>query len=169
MFQTLIQHFFMVSFSQPTVPEAHKHRVTSGKDLGKSCGGPHRTLSTALLLNEVCEKKSRNLKRSFRNFPRNLLRNFPEILSEISRTFLAGRKVLPKISPDLSHPRFQISSRIPNQISPTILQAHFCRLGSPKEPPQNPEKFLGEGCAPRTAALRNFRIWAVQPFAFLQL
>ena len=34
-------------------------------------------LSTALLLNEVSEKKSRNSKLSFRTFPRNLLRNLP--------------------------------------------------------------------------------------------
>ena len=34
-------------------------------------------LSTVPLLNEVSQKKSRNLKRSFRNFLRNSLRNLP--------------------------------------------------------------------------------------------
>ena len=30
--------------------------------------------------------------------------------------------------PDFSHRRFQISNRIPNQISPKTSQTHFCRL-----------------------------------------
>ena len=38
----------------------------------------------------------------------------------------------PKISPDVSHRKFQVSNRIPNQISPKISKTHFCRLGSPK-------------------------------------
>ena len=40
-------------------------------------------------------------------------------------------KSSPKISPDFSHQRFQISNQIPNSISPKISQTHFCRLGSP--------------------------------------
>ena len=41
-------------------------------------------------------------------------------------------KSSPKISSDFSNRKFQISNRIPHQISPKISQTHFCRLGSPK-------------------------------------
>ena len=40
-------------------------------------------------------------------------------------------KSSPKISPDFSHRKFQISNRISNQISPKISQTHFCKRGSP--------------------------------------
>ena len=39
-------------------------------------------------------------------------------------------KSSPKISPDFSHQKFQMSNRIPNQISPKISQTHFCRLAA---------------------------------------
>ena len=37
-----------------------------------------------------------------------------------------------QISLDFCHQNFQVSNRIPNQISPKKSQTHFCRLGSPR-------------------------------------
>ena len=85
-------------------------------------------VSTALLLNEVSEK-SREI---WNEVSENCSEICPEILPEISRAFLAGRNVLPpKTSQHFSRRRFQISNRIPNQISPKTSLTHFCRLGSP--------------------------------------
>ena len=72
------------------------------------------------------------MERCFRNFPRNLLRNLPRNSLRISRAFLAGRKALPtNFTRFFPSERFQISNRIPKQISSKFSQTHFCRLGSP--------------------------------------
>ena len=57
----------------------------------------------------------------------------PEIRTEMFVLSWQAEKSSPKISLDFSHRKFQISNRIPNQISPKISQTHFCRLGSPKK------------------------------------
>ena len=51
----------------------------------------------------------------------------PEIHPEMFGAFPAGRKVLPPISPDMSHQRSQIS----NQISLRSFTTHFCGHGNP--------------------------------------
>ena len=51
-------------------------------------------VNTALLLKEVSEKKTQNLKQSYRKCP--------EIRPDISSALLAGRKVFPPMSPDSS-------------------------------------------------------------------
>ena len=59
---------------------------------------------------------------------------FSEICSEIRPEIRpAGRKILKPNFTRFCHRRFQISNRIPNQISPKISQTHFRwpRLGSP--------------------------------------
>ena len=60
-------------------------------------------------------------------------------------------KSSPKTSPDLSHRKFQISNRIPDQISPKISQTHFCRLGSPND---CRESFQGSRTEPFFCELR---------------
>ena len=53
-------------------------------------------VSTALLLNEVSEKKSRNLNVVFEIFSEIFSEICPEVRPEMFRAFLAGRKVLPQ-------------------------------------------------------------------------
>ena len=79
---------------EPNIPGAHKigTAIPCTLELRAETLRTLRSCNTVLLLNEVSEKKSRNLKRSFRKFPPKFR---PEILSEMFRAFLAGRKVLP--------------------------------------------------------------------------
>ena len=63
-------------------------------------------------------------------------------------------KSSPQISPDLTHRRFQISIRIPNQISPKISQTYFRRLGSPNVMVIL-HKFFGEGIDTHCVARRS--------------
>ena len=55
----------------------------------------------------------------------------PEIRPEMFRAFLAGRKVLPQNFTTFSHRRFQISNRIPNQISQKIHKHTSAGLAAP--------------------------------------
>ena len=102
----------------------------------KNCGGKWprtRIISTTLLLNEVFEES------------REIWNEVSEIFSEICSKFAPKltpkcfvlswqvEKSSPKISPDFSHRKCQISNRNPNQISPKISQTHFCSLGSPNK------------------------------------
>ena len=78
-----------------------------------------KSFSIALLLNEVSEKRREICNEMFSEICPEIC---PEIRRKISLAFLAGRKVLPQISPRFSHRRFQISNQFPNQISPKIPQ-----------------------------------------------
>ena len=63
-------------------------------------------------------------KKSPAKFTQNFVRKFPVLSWQVEQSSQ-------KTSPAFSRGRFQISNRIPNQISPNFSQTHFCRLGSP--------------------------------------
>ena len=89
-----------------------------------------RFVSTALLLNEVSEKVAKFETKSPKFDPKFAPKFAPKIAPKISVLPWQVEEASPQISPDFSHRRFQISNRIPNQISPKTSQTHFCRLGS---------------------------------------
>ena len=86
---------------------------------------PFWVANTALLLNEVSEKRCK-----FWNEVSEISAEIClEIRPEVFGAFLAGRKVVPQNLTRYSHQRFQISK----QISPKNFTTHFCRHVNPNE------------------------------------
>ena len=84
---------------------------------------------TCLLAPPFCwtkfpKKNSPNLKRSFRNFPRNLLRNLPRNSLRHFPRFPGRSKSLTPNFTRFSTSEISISNRIPNQISPKNHKTH---------------------------------------------
>ena len=136
---------------------------------------------TALLLNDFSEKVAK-FEMKFPKFsPRFAPKFAPKFSPNIFVLAWQVEKFSPQISPDFSHWRFQISNRIPNQVSPRISQTYFRRLGSPDvfssrlpctclyplfasprlKSAQSLRKYL-------VATNNNHRLWGSQPITILR-
>ena len=118
--------WFYVIVVSPKVTKSEK-QVTK-KEQKREKG--YQKVSTAFCWTKFPKKVAKVETKFLKFSPKFALKFAPKFAPKFFVLSWQVEKSSPKISPDFSHRKFQISNRIPNQISPINSQTHICRLGS---------------------------------------